>query len=144
LAQIQERISAAELLRLTRSNPLDTVKVAAAIADAESAVNTYAIGTFGFPWAVVPAQATDATFAICHAYLYQRSWPGTPMPLHIKEPYDSAKRELVLLRDKKISWVETNAPEVANLSKAFVAMPNDEPVYDSPRQARLGKIRKIL
>lgn len=144
LAELKTRLSEDELKRLTRSDPLDEDKVNAALADATSAIDEFAVGTEGYPWATVPSQALDCCFAITQCYLHQRSWPGTPIPLHISEPYNRAKMQLKDLRDKKITWVLTNAPEIANKSNAFISMPNDEPTYDSPRQARLGKLRKIF
>jgi phage gp36-like protein len=144
LAELQTRMTAAELKRLTRTDPLDEPLVNAALDDASSAIDEFAAGTFGYPWAVVPTNAKDCCFDIVKYYLHQRAWPGTPSPLHISEPYNQAKAKLRELRDKKITWVNTNAPEIANKSSAFVSMPNDEPTYDSPRQARLGKLRKIF
>lgn len=143
-AEMVTRLTLPELMRLSRSNPLNVAKVNVAIADAESYVNKFAAGTFGFPWSVVPSQATEAAFTLACVYLVSRSYPGEPLPEALQLDYLRIKEDLKLLRNKKITWVDTNAPEVANLSKAFVSMPNDEPVYSSPRQARLGKLRKLF
>lgn len=143
-ADMVARLTLPEMLRLTRTNPLNVTKVSTAIGDAEAVINTWAAGTFGYPWSVVPVQATEATFVIAQVYLHQRSWRGTPLDADLQIEYSRIMQELKNLRDKKTSWVATNSPEVANLSQAFVSMPNDTPKYDSPRQSRFGKLRKIL
>lgn len=144
LDELKTRMTEAELKRLTRTDPLNEPFINAALDDASSAIDEFAAGTIEYPWAVVPTQAKDCCLAIVKYYLHSRAWPATPIPLHISEPYTQAKTQLKALRDKGITWVSTNAPEIANKSSAFVSMPNDEPVYNSPRQARLGKLRKIL
>lgn len=147
LVDIQNRITPAKLLELIRRSSIDadaTNLINSAIADAESAINTYAVGTTDYPWVTVPAQAVECAFSICHAYLYLRSWPGTPMPLHIKEPYDAAKQTLKDLRDRQITWVASTEPGVNNPAKPFVSLPDDTPTYTSPRQARLSRLRKLL
>lgn len=145
LEELQTRLKGElGLKQLTRSETINVDFINAALDDASSAVDEFAVGTQDYPWAVVPSQAVDATFNIARAYLYQRSWSGTPMPLHISEPYSQTRTQLKDLRDKNITWVTTNAPEIANKSEAFVSLPNEAPTYNSPRQARLGRLRRIL
>lgn len=142
--QFIDRLTLPKVLWLVRSSTLNTTQVSAAITDAEAAVNEFATGSTGFPWVTVPPQATECTFAITRAYLWDRNWIGQPRPLDIAEGYRAAKAQLSMLRDRKVTWVSSEPPGVTQLAEAFVSLPNEAPVHTNTRLNRLGKLRKIF
>lgn len=141
---LEKRWGANELQRITGDNPLDEGKIAEAIADAERDIDTFARDTEGYPWTTTPAQAVSVAAGLAYWYLYSRGRFKGAIPLSVRDDYNLLKAELLGLRKGEVSWISGITPAQQALSQVFISLPGDEPEHDDVREARYGKLRRIL
>ncbi len=130
------------LLRIIRSTSFDATALAAiaeAIAESDGIVNTYAEGTAGYPWTVVPQQAKTCSLALCIERLYQ-AWP---IPGNVKDEANAAREMLFALLEGETTWVIGNTPAKQNLSHVFVYLPGDTLSSGNPRRATRDVLDKL-
>jgi phage gp36-like protein len=129
LDDIKNDISEAELIQLTDdegTGTIDETKVADAIADADSEIDTYLRGRYDLPLDPVPRILKKLSVGIALYYLFHRRQIQNEA---IKERYDNAVRLLARIAKGEVHLVEADGDAVAEEGGPQASKTEDDRVF---------------